>query len=266
MQLGEAAFVHLAQHFLLGVHILVVHLKHALDIVFFAFVRGHMGYIGDGSRFGVAHDIAHAFERGAHQFLHQLGVFGNRLVAGHNGLGHAFEIQVRRQYADLRSRVHRAHRPVGHRRHGHGLFGGKLLPHPGGASRLNVHVGLGRAALAQHAQQGVVGGVGVGNGGDGFAFEFAWAFNCRVLVADQLHQRASAQHRHGFDRYALAARDDGSVANRAANHCVARAYLLGHVHAAAPGNKIYLQSFSGVVAFGLRQHPRAEGGQHGGRR
>ena len=52
-------------------------------------------------------------------------------------------------------------------------------------------------------------------------------------MADQLHQRASPQHGHGFDRYALSTGNDGGVANGPTNHGIASANLLGHIHATA---------------------------------
>jgi hypothetical protein len=96
---------------------------------------------------------------------------------------------------------------------------------------------------------------------DGFAFELTRALNALVFVADQLHQGARTQHRHGLDRNALRAGDDGRVANGAANDGIACAHLFGHIDTAAGCDEFHIQAFGLVVALGLRQHPGPKGGQ-----
>ena len=82
-------------------------------------------------------------------------------------------------------------------------------------------------------------------------------------MADQLHQRASAQNGHGFDRNALTARNDGGVADGPANHRIASADLFGHIHTTAARNEFHIQALLRVIALGLRQHPRPKRGQDG---
>jgi hypothetical protein len=53
----------------------------------------------------------------------------------------------------------------------------------------------------------------------------------------------------------LSARDDGRVSDGTTDHGIARANLLGHVYTAATANKFHVQTFLGVIALGLRQHP-----------
>ena len=161
----------------------------------------------------------------------------------------------------MSTRVDGADCPVRHRRHGDGFSGGELLPDAGRADGLDVDIGFGQAGFGEHAQERVIGGVGVGQRRHGFALELARRFNLGVFVADQLHQRAGAQHRHRLDRNALRPRDDGCVANRATDHGVARTDLFGHVHTAAPSDELHVQPFGGVITFGLRQHPGAESRQ-----
>ena len=140
--------------------------------------------------------------------MDQLRIFLNRLIRGEDGLGHTFEVGVGRLYVDLGASLHGADSPVGHASHCAGLFTSELLPHASRAGGLDIDIVFGQAHFCQHAQQGVVTRVGVGQHGDRFAAQFARAVNALVLVADQLHQRARAQHRDRLHRNTLGSRND----------------------------------------------------------
>jgi hypothetical protein len=248
----------MAERLLVGVHILAVHVQGLLDARFLALVGRDGGHVGGGRGFRVVHDVFHAAQGGADQALEQVGPVPDGVVGSQDSLGHALEA-IGLDDVDLGAGIGGADDPVRHPGHRLRLARREDLPDAGRTGGLDLRIALAQVDGLQVAQQRVIGGVGVGHHGDGLALQVPERLDAAVLVHADHGQRTGAQHGDRLDRHAVGAHDDRRVADRAADHGVARADLLGDVDAAAGGNERDLQVLRGVIALLLRHHPGGEG-------
>ena len=179
-------------------------------------------------------------------------------VGNQDGLSHAFEISIGWKNFDLYAGTLGDRRPIGNARHGIGFSGHKQFPDAGGTRGLDVDIATFQTLTGEHAEQRIICGVLERQRGHGLAFEVGGAVDAAIGMRRQMHERPSAEHGNGLDRYAVGADDQWGVANAATDNGVARAYLLGHVDATTRRLKFNIEPFLLIVAACLGQYPGLE--------